>query len=137
MEGSHGHDDWLTADSDGELALDVYQNEHSVFVVAPVAGVRPDDIDISITDDVLTLRGERKPPETIDHDNYFTQECYWGPFSRSYVLPTMVNSEGSRATLKDGLLKIEIPKDAKVKTKTIAIEGDDEIPPADTAAKKK
>ncbi|OQA03042.1 MAG: Spore protein SP21 [bacterium ADurb.Bin400] len=89
--------------------------------MAPIAGVRASDVDVSITDEVITIRGHRKLGATVPEDRYFTQECYWGPFSRSYVLPMAVNSENAKATLKDGLLKIEIPKDAKVKTKIITI----------------
>lgn len=121
MQGEHVHDDWLTDDSDGELAIDVYQDEHNIYILAPVAGVKASDVDVSITDEVVTIRGERKPNENVPENKFFTQECYWGSFSRSYVLPMAVNSEESRATLKDGLLKIVVPKDEKVKTKYIPI----------------
>jgi HSP20 family protein len=126
VQGENPHDDWLTEHVDGELAIDVYQDEHTIYIVAPVAGVKSSDLDVSITDEVVTIRGERKLNDTTpNEDHFFTQECYWGPFSRSYVLPMAVNSESAKATLKDGLLKVEIPKDAKVKTKIIAInEGD-------------
>jgi HSP20 family protein len=121
VQDSNLHDDWLTDDADGELAIDVYQDEHNIYILAPIAGVKASSVDVSITDEVVTIRGERKPGESIAEDKFFSQECYWGPFSRSYVLPMAVESEGSKATLKDGLLKIQIPKDAKVKTKTIPI----------------
>jgi HSP20 family protein len=117
------HDDWLTENSDGELAVDVYQDEHNIYIVAPIAGVKASDVDVSITDEVVTIKGERKAEENVSEEKYFTKECYWGPFSRSYVLPMAVESANAKASLKDGLLKIEIPKDAKVKTKTIPING--------------
>lgn len=126
MPDTNTHDDWLSADSDGELAVDVFQDEHSIIILAPVAGVRSADVDVSITDEVLTIRGERRLLDAVNDERYFTQECYWGPFSRSYVLPMAVNSEEARATLKDGLLRVEIPKDAKVKTRVIAVNGDEE-----------
>lgn len=113
--------DWLAGDSDGQLSVDVYQDEYNVYLVAPIAGVKASDVDITITDEVITIKGTRTAGHTIGPDQHFTQECYWGPFSRSYVMPIAVNSENSKATLKDGLLKIEIPKDEKVKTKTIKI----------------
>ena len=90
-------------------------------MVAQAIGVGSNDVDISITDEVITIRGERKPGHSCPSEKHFTQECYWGPFSRSYVMPIAVNSEESKATLKDGMLRIEIPKDAKVKTKIIKI----------------
>lgn len=113
--------DWLSEEADGQLSIDVYQDEHSIYVLAPIAGVKASDIDISITDEVLTIRGSRNAGHTVGNEKHFTQECYWGPFSRSYVLPIAVNSEQSKATMKDGLLKIEIPKDEKVKTRVIKV----------------
>lgn len=115
------HEDWMAEESDGQLSVDVYQDDHSIYVLAPIAGVKAGDVDISITEEVVTIRGQRSPGHEMPGEKHFTQECYWGPFSRSYVLPIAVNTEDAKATLKDGLLKIEIPKDAKVKTKTIKI----------------
>lgn len=115
------HEDWMSEETEGQLSIDVFQDEHNVYVVAPVAGVKPDDIDVTITDEVLTIRGERKSGHEVPGEQHFSQECYWGPFSRSYVLPIAVDSEHSRATLRDGMLRVEIPKDAKVKTKIIKI----------------
>lgn len=120
-EASTLNDDWLAEETEGQLSIDVYQDDHNVYVVAPIAGVKASDVDISITDEVLTIKGTRNPGHEVGADKHFTQECYWGPFSRSYVLPIAVNSENSKATLKDGLLKIEIPKDEKVKTRFIKV----------------
>jgi len=108
-------------DIEGQLSIDVYQDDHNIYLIAPVAGVKASDIDVSITEEVVTISGSRKSGHEIGEEKHFTQECYWGPFSRSYVLPIAVNSELAKASLKDGLLRIEIPKDAKVKTKTIKI----------------
>jgi HSP20 family protein len=120
---NYDHGEWLSESAEGELAVDVYQDEHAIYLVAPIAGVRASDVDVSITDEVITIRGERRPPGQPTEDKFFTQECYWGPFSRSYVLPMAVNSEEARATLKDGLLKLEIPKDARIKTRIIKVNG--------------
>jgi HSP20 family protein len=116
-----GGQDWLSDETEGQLSVDVYHDEHSIYILAPIAGVKASDVDISITDEVVTVKGNRTPGHEFDDDKHFTQECYWGPFSRSYVLPIAVNSESAKATLKDGLLRIEIPKDEKVKTKVIKI----------------
>lgn len=115
------NDDWLAEETEGQLSIDVYQDDHYIYVVAPLAGVRVGDVDISITDEVLTIKGNRLPGHDAGAEKHFTQECYWGAFSRSYVMPIAVNSEGSKATLKDGLLKIQIPKDEKVKTRIIQV----------------
>ena len=117
-EKIEGHSD----DAEGQLAVDVYQDEVNVYILAPIAGVKANQVDISITDEVVTISGERLPNHGSTEEQHFTKECYWGPFSRSYVLPIAVNSEKSKATLKDGLLSIIIPKDEKVKTKVIKID---------------
>jgi HSP20 family protein len=99
--------DWME-DYEGQLAIDVYQDDDHIIVKAPIAGVS-------------SIKGERKDPDTTNRENYFAQECYWGPFSRSYILPIAVESEKTTASLKDGLLTIKIPKLEKTKTKTIEI----------------
>lgn len=109
-------------ESEGQLAIDVYHDEANVYLLAPIAGVKTSQVDISITDEVVTIRGERSPNHSMTAEQHFTKECYWGAFSRSYVLPIAVNSEKAKATLIDGLLQIVIPKDEKVKTKVIKIE---------------
>jgi len=108
--------------SEGQLAIDVYQDDHNIYLIAPIAGVRASDISISITDEVVTIRGERKPGQEIPTDKHMVQECYWGAFSRSYVVPIATDPDNAKAILEDGLLKIIIPKDEKVKTKFISIE---------------
>ena len=113
--------DWLSDDYEGQLAIDVYQTENDVVLKAPIAGVPREDLEISITDEVINIKGERKQSSEITKENYFAQECYWGTFSRSYVLPIAINSEKASATLKNGILTITIPKLEKTKTKTIEI----------------
>jgi HSP20 family protein len=121
----------LTSDSDwmeeyeGQLAIDAYQTAEEVIVKAPIAGVKPDDLEISITDEVVSIKGERKDFEEIVKDNYFCQECYWGSFSRSYVLPVAVDSEQAQASLKNGILTIRIPKQEKTKTRVIKIKAEE------------
>lgn len=121
----------LTSDSEwmeeyeGQLAVDAYHNEDEVVIKAPIAGVRPEDLEISITDEVVNIKGERKEREEISKDNYFCQECYWGAFSRSYVLPVAVDSEQAQASLKNGILTIRIPKMEKTKTRLLKIKTED------------
>ncbi|TSC96678.1 MAG: hypothetical protein CEN88_297 [Candidatus Berkelbacteria bacterium Licking1014_2] len=112
--------DW-TEDYDGQLAVDVYQNEDEVVLRAPIAGVKPEDLEVSITDEVVAIKGRRQESSTINKENYFCQECYWGGFSRSYVLPMAVDSDKAEAELKDGILTIRLPKLEKSKAKTISV----------------
>ena len=121
---SEEKDDWSDAENEGQLAIDVYHDDQAVYILAPIAGVKASEVDISITDEVVTIRGERSCGHDTGEEKHFTKECYWGPFSRSYVMPIAVNSEKAKAVLKDGLLKIVIPKDEKVKTKMIKVEGE-------------
>ncbi len=110
-----------TEESEGQLSIDVYQDEFNIYIVAPIAGVKASDIDLSITEETITIHGVRKPSAEINADKYLLQECYWGKFSRSYKLPIPANAENSKATLKDGLLTIEVPKDEKAKTRIIKV----------------
>lgn len=112
--------DWMD-DYEGQLAVDVYQTDDDVILKAPIAGVRPEDLEISITDEVVTIKGERKEQTEIKRENYLCQECYWGAFSRSYVLPVAVRSEKAQASLKNGILTITVPKEEKTKAKKIEI----------------
>jgi len=112
--------DWME-DYEGQLAIDVYQTDDDIVIKAPIAGVKREDLEISITDEVLNIKGERKEEAEVARENFFAQECYWGAFSRSYILPIAVNSEKATATLTNGILTIKIPKEEKTKTKTIEI----------------
>lgn len=104
-------EEWMgEEDFEGQLAVDVYQTKDKVIVKAPIAGVRPDDLDVAISEDVMTIRGDRKDEQKVDKEHYFVQECFWGPFSRSIILPTSTVAEKAEATLKDGVLTIEVPK---------------------------
>ena len=120
--------DWLATqtvaetDEEGQLALDAYQTEDDVIVKAPIAGVSPEDIEIAITDEVVTVKGSRRREETVNFENYFTQECYWGSFSRSYLLPVAVDSEKAKAVIKNGILTITVPKQEKTKTRIVKVE---------------
>lgn len=116
------NDHWMNhVEDEGQLAVDVYQTEDSVVVVAPIAGVKQENLEISITDEILAVRGTRSQEEQTASENYFVQECYWGSFSRSYVLPVAVDPDGAQANLKDGILTIRIPRIEKSKTRILKI----------------
>lgn len=113
-------EDWLE-EYEGQLAIDAYQTQDSVVVKAPIAGVLEDDLEISITDEVVTIKGERKDVQETDKDSYFCQECYWGSFSRSYILPVAVDANKAEAVLTNGILTITIPKQEKTKTRILKV----------------
>ena len=98
------------SDEEGELALDVYQTPTEIVVKTLVAGVKPEDLDISITREMVTIRGKREGERSISGDDFFHQELYWGSFSRSILLPTEVDVEEAEAVEKHGLLIIRLPK---------------------------
>jgi HSP20 family protein len=118
---AEGGEDWLGEEFEGQLAVDVYQTKDNVVIKAPIAGVKADDIDISVADDVVTLRGERVEEKEVDREHYYVQECYWGSFSRSVILPTSTIAEKAQASLKDGVLTVTIPKVAQDKVKKIKV----------------
>ncbi|MFA6551276.1 MAG: Hsp20/alpha crystallin family protein [Patescibacteria group bacterium] len=104
-------DQWLADDyEEGQLAIDVYQTKNAIIVKSTIAGVKPEDIDIAINNDLLTIRGTRKMEEQINNDDYFYQECYWGSFSRSIILPMEVKSDQIEATIENGVLTVTLPK---------------------------
>jgi HSP20 family protein len=108
---------------DGELAVDVYQTPTHIVIKAMIAGVRPEDLDVSITRDMVTIRGKREQHSEVTTSDFFFQELYWGTFSRTIVLPQEVEIEEAEATEKHGLLMIKLPKldkgrQAKLKVKS-------------------
>lgn len=111
----------LVNEYEGQLTLDVYQTRDNVMIKSTIAGVKPEDLDITIANDMVTIRGERKKDEEVRPEDYFYQECYWGPFSRSIILPVDIDVEGVAADIKDGILTVTLPKAAKAKTKKIKV----------------
>jgi HSP20 family protein len=108
-------------DEEAELSIDVYQTPTDIIVQTMVAGVKPEDLEISISRDTATIRGEREESRTIDEDNYFTKELYWGKFSRTISLPAEVEPEEVEATERHGLLTVKIKKVDKEKKSNIKV----------------
>lgn len=107
--------EWLGGDEDGQLSVDVYETDKDIIIKSTIAGVKPEDLDISIHNDMLTIRGKREHEEKIEKENYFYRECYWGNFSRSIILPVDVLAEKIDATIKNGVLTVVLPKAKKTK----------------------
>lgn len=114
--------DWFE-ESDGELAIDVYQTKNEIVVQTAVAGVKADDLDVSIENDLVTIAGKRESHEVEEEKNYFFQECYWGAFSREIILPEEVDASRAEAMFKDGILTLRLPKTKRQKTKKIKVKG--------------
>jgi HSP20 family protein len=109
---------------EAELTVDLYQTPSDIIVKTMVAGVQPESLSISITRDMITIKGKREEGNTVDRDNYFIQELYWGAFSRTISLPEEVDPEEAEAIEKHGLLIIKLPKldknrETKLKIKSI------------------
>ena len=105
-------------EEEGQLTVDVFQTPDEIVIKAIVAGVRPEDLDVSITRDMVTIRGKREEHKEVSEENFFYQELYWGGFSRTILLPQEVEVEEALATEKHGLLTIRLPKiDKKKQTK--------------------
>lgn len=100
----------------GRVAVDIYEMDDYYIIKAPIAGVRLSDLDIEVNENVVTIRGNRRQTDDIPQNQYYLQECFWGPFSRSVTLPFTIDARKIRATFnKDCVLKILIPKEDKVK----------------------
>lgn len=113
---------WETVeDPEGELAVDVYQTNDSIIIQAMVAGVASEDLTVSVTREMVTIKGKREAPKGVAAENYFYQELYWGAFSRTILLPAEVETEDVEATEKHGLLTIKLPKIDKDRKQTIKI----------------
>ena len=106
-----GDEAWFDEESeDGELTIDVYQSPSEIVIKSMVAGVKPEDLDISITRDMVTIKGKRETERTVSDDDYFHRELYWGSFSRTIMLPAEIEVEEADAVEKHGLLIIRLPK---------------------------
>lgn len=108
-------------EGEGQLAIDVYQAGNDIIIEAPVAGVGIDDLDLEISPESVAIRGKREQREKVDENDYLYQECYWGKFSRSIILPQEINPDHSTATFKNGVLRITLPKVNKQKMKKVKV----------------
>lgn len=100
----------------GQIAVDIYELDSYYIIRAPIAGVKLSDIDIEVDEKVLTISGERKPADDVPSNQFYLEECFWGPFQRSITLPVTIDPKKVKATFsKDSVLKVLIPKEEKVK----------------------
>lgn len=117
-------DDWddeQMQDMPGMLAVDVYETKEKLYVKARTAGVNRDDLDVSISDNTLTIKGTLSSGDEVEAEDYHIQECYWGEFSRTLALPVPVKEDEVDAVLKDGVLTIGFTKLKQETVKKITI----------------
>jgi len=114
----------IEMETDGQLAIDMYQTPSEIVVKTMIAGVKQEDLDVSITRDMVTIKGKREENNNTIGNDYFHKELYWGSFSRTIILPQEINVDESEAINKNGLLIIKMPKidkhrQAKLKIKSV------------------
>ena len=108
-------DMWSDGEPEGQLTVDVYQTPSDIIVESAIAGVDPEDIDVNVTADSISIRGARKREKTVREEDYIYQECYWGKFGRSIILPQEVDPDGANVKFKNGILTVTLPKTNKKK----------------------
>ncbi len=110
VENEDSESNGWVEDEEGQLSVDVFQTSDQIVIKAIVAGVKPDHLDVSITRDMVTIKGKREEQKEATEDNYFYRELYWGSFSRTILLPQEVEVDGAEANEKHGVLTIKLPK---------------------------
>ena len=105
----------------GELSVDVYQTDNDIIIQAMIAGVRPEDLNVSITREMVTLEGRRHKQNEVESNGYFMKELYWGAFARKILLPCEVEPSEAEAYEKNGLLTLKMPKIDKERTQKIKV----------------
>ena len=114
----------LPQEEEGQLTIDVWQTPDDIVLQAIVGGVKPDDLDVSVTHDMVTLRGKREKQREVSASDYFYQELYWGAFSRSIILPQEIDADEAEATIKNGLLTIRLPKRDKARVAKLKVKNE-------------
>ena len=110
-----------STEPEGQLTIDVYQTPSEIVIESAIAGVGEGDLDIQVSADSVTIKGSRRREKSVKDDDYLYQECYWGRFSRSIILPQEVDAEGAQASLKNGILTVRLPKLSKVRAKRLKV----------------
>jgi HSP20 family protein len=122
-ENSESRFENISQEGEGQLTIDVYQTMDDIVIESPIAGVSSDDLDIDITRESVSIRGERHRETCVPEADYLYQECYWGRFSRSVILPQEIDADKASAEFKDGVLRIVLPKLNREKTKKLRVRG--------------
>jgi len=125
LEDSFVHPAYIWPELRGdELALDMYQTKDDIVVKTALPGIKPEEVDISITGDTLTIKGEHKEEQEVKEEDYMRKECRYGAFARSIVIPVQVKADKAEATFENGVLTLTIPKTEAVKPKQIKVKAE-------------
>lgn len=108
---------------EGQLTVDLYQTPTEIIIKSMVAGVKPEDLDIAITRDMVTIKGKRETERFVKEEDYFHRELYWGSFSRTIMLPAEIEVEEADAVEKHGLLILRLPKIDKNRQTRLKVKG--------------
>ncbi len=107
---------------EGQLAVDVYQDKNNLYIKAIIGGIAPDNIEVHLNNDMITIKGKRiAPTQAVGTEDYYIQECYWGGFSRSIILPVDVQEDKINAHVENGILLVSMPKSKRPKNTRIPI----------------
>lgn len=121
-EATNKNSDWLKENAEeGELAVDVFQTPNEIVIRAMISGVKPEDLSISISRELVTIKGRRDETERVAENDYFQKELYWGAFSRTILLPSEIETDEADATEKHGLLTLRLPKIDKQRIQKLKI----------------
>ena len=114
-------DSWGDGEPEGQLTVDVYQTPDEIVIESAIAGVKPDDINVNVTGDSISIKGSRHREKEVNDEDYLYQECYWGRFARSIILPQEVDPENADVVFKNGILTVRLPKVNKKKTRKLKV----------------
>ena len=109
------------AEPEGTLTVDVYQTPSEIIVESAIAGVAPEDVEVNVTHDAVSIKGARRKEKRVRDEDYLYQECYWGRFARTIILPQEVDPEGAEVIFKTGILTVHLPKLNRQKAKRLKI----------------
>ena len=124
LDNEMEEEQFFSQEFEGQLAVDVYQTNGDIIIKSTIAGVRPDDLDITVNSDMVTIKGKRDQEQEVKDEDYYYKECFWGGFSRSIILPEEIKPDKVKAQIKNGVLTITLPKlkskgNAKIKVKEV------------------
>jgi len=112
---------WDESEPAGELTVDVYQTPDDIVIESAIAGVKPEDIDIQVTSDSISIKGSRHRNREVGDEHYLCQECYWGQFTRTVIFPQEIDPENATVGFKNGILTVRLPKVNRKRSKKLTI----------------
>jgi len=118
-KASAGKEEWFKEPA-GQLAIDVFQTEQYLIIQTAIAGIKPGNLEVTVERDIVAIRGIRQKP-TKEEGEYFTKECYWGPFAREIIVPVEIDPDHIEATMQEGVLTVRMPKILREKKRIITV----------------